>query len=696
MAMIGSQGNLQPPNTNDPEHCFELPVVDKKEVVRGSVQLLNSPQQMLDLSKHISRSVTNMGIDPSNSDRINALMAYVEGSVITTTFYTQLAADTWGRSASNSFSESLDSVHQKYRKIHNFQMKLTGDVDYSYDNRETKSMVRGTAVLYPYLCPYQGDMFIYEASTTKYGLYKITAPPTRLSIESSTCHTIQFSLVTWVDDTLLQKLEACVVDEAYFELTSYLNTKGAFLTADTQKMLADARKAVDTLSNYYMDQYFEKYIYQTFIENACLYDPYIVEFNRRVFDPSSFPMRPRQYVPNPKHWQVCFWNRLLDPDYVPESIMITMALRLHYGVTYRDVDVNPIINSCFIQLQDRDVYKAHKYPPFILPDKLDIEQVTLPMQVRLYLDQRKVFPKALLTLAPEMLTVQRLSGFYYIPILVFLLKKLISALMKGNADIIYQPEEPDNHDNGGCDENCDDCIFGCRPPHLRKITRCPAHSRQGCSLQHDCNTITIPPCGGCTGDNMTYPLMPNRCPPPPRFPDIRRAPEQRHGWTTNAVPPQPPVSTGPAIPIPVGCPPVPPHINPPPPCCPPPPPPPTPYGCRPPEPRTAKIYVINRPTNKTGYLHLQMEMAPDDRFLSPIAIVDTVLNPNAAISDVITSSTVQGFDKHIYTTLDENGVPDTCPMAIVRLEYPVYYMRYRVRYQWVDPDGYELGWIVLR
>ena len=699
MSMISSQGSLRPANPEDPRKCFDLPTIDKKEVKAGTVQLNTSPQQALDLEKYVARSTSDLGIVPGNDNRITQLLAYVEGSAITVTFYTQLASDSWGRSASNSFSESLDSIHQKFRKINGFQMKLTDQVNYSYNSQETQSMVSGEAVLYPYFCPYQGDMFVYQASSTKLGLYKITEPPVRLSIEAETCHTIRFSLVTWLDDEMLASLENCVVDEATFELTSYLNSKGAFLSSDAAGLMNDTKKAIATLTHYYMSEYLETQIYRTFIEDACLYDPYIVEFNLKLFESSDYPVYPMQLVPNPKHWRESFWYMLLDPDYTPESVMITTALRLHYGVTYRDVDVNPLVNSCFIQLQDRDVYKGHPYPPFILPTNFDEEQITLPMQVRLYLNTRQVYPYALLKLAKEMVSVRRKAGFYYIPILIFLLKKLLAALTNGQADIIYAKDPEDNHGNGGCDENCDDCIFGCHPPHFRKVTRCPAHTRLGCSLSKDCNTIYIPPCGGCSSDNVSYPTLPDRCPPPP-FRDIRCVPNQRHGWTTNAVPPQGITTYGPKIPVPVGQPAVPPYPNPPPSCCPPPPcppPPPTPYddGCRPKPPKASKIFVVHRPTNKTGYLHLQMEMSQDVDFTAPITVVDTSVNPDESISEMIPRSVIRGFDGSTYTDLDDNGIPDTCPMATVRLEYPVYYTRYYVRYQWVDSTGFELGWIVL-
>jgi hypothetical protein len=142
------------------------------------------------------------------------------------------------------FSETLDPVHQHYLKITNFQMKLKEQMAFNYNNEATQSQVNGEAVLYPYFCPYQGDMFIYETNANKLGLFVITEPPTRLSLAGSTCHSIKFILKQWVDAEILEKLNACVEDEAAFDLQTFLNGQGTLLTSDEAQTKADVKKAI--------------------------------------------------------------------------------------------------------------------------------------------------------------------------------------------------------------------------------------------------------------------------------------------------------------------------------------------------------------------------------------------------------------------------------------------------------------------
>ena len=507
MGMAKSRGSLPPPKPHDPRKCFDVPGIDPKEIEFAEVPIELKPQDSLNAEAYVARSTSDLGT-MSEDDKQNAsVLAYMEGSAITCTFYTQLTSDSYGRSTYNTYSESIDQVHQRYRKIINFQMKLKDEVKYSYDQEATKSTVEGEAVLYPFFCPYKGDMFIYQTNTNKLGLFKITEPPTRLAISNSTCHEIKFILITWVTDDVLARLESYVDDVVYFDLDSFLASGGAFLTADEKKLTDDVEKAIAVLTHHYVADYFERKVYHTFIENACLYDPYVVEFCLTLFDLEDLPEYPVQLKPDPACWKESFWYMLLDPDYTPEEIVIWRAVKLNNAINYRTTTINALANRCFIQL-DRRVHGTHAYPPFVLPKKFDEEDVTVPMQVRLYLSERKIYPNALLALANEMLTVRRVAGFYYIPIVIFLLKLLLKGLKDNNANIIYHPaDEDDNKNKDQCCGDCSDCIFACNPPHIKMMPRCPGHRMHSCSFDANCNVMYLPPCGGCKSDPEPYPYM---------------------------------------------------------------------------------------------------------------------------------------------------------------------------------------------
>ena len=504
--MAKSRGSLPPPVCNTAKRCFDVPPIDPKQVQYSTVPVNTEPTDAVNAEQYVARSVSDLGT-VSTEDKKNALLAaYAEGSVITVTFYHQLTSDTYGRSTYNTFSETLDSIHQNFLKINNFQMKLKEAVAFNYNLEGTQSQVNGEALLYPYFCPYQGDMFIYQTNANKLGLFKITEPPQRLSLSNTTSHSIKFILLTWVTDEILQKLNACVVDEAYFDLQTFLNGQGTLLNSDEETLANQTKKAIDVLTHRYIADFLEQQIYRSFVEDACLYDPYLVEFCLKLFDCKDLPIYPQQLVPNPLHWNECFWSALLDPDYTPPEIIIKRAVKLNKAINYRTTTINALSNRCFIQI-DNCLIATYNYPPFTIPKKWDKEEVTVPMQVRLYFDQRKVFPSALLTLSKQLLTVRRIAAFYFIPIVIFLLKKLLAALQSGNGNIIYKDPEEEKEQPSTCICDCSDCIFNCNPPHLKNMPRCPGHQHHSCSFDKRCNTIFIPPCGGCSSDPNSYPML---------------------------------------------------------------------------------------------------------------------------------------------------------------------------------------------
>lgn len=458
MPMSKANGSLRKPKNpkqpGDNTSCFavppsEQPEVDSSAIVNPSVsEVLNNAPYVV--AAHKSDN-TVASTSKTAYDIVSA--QYSAGMAITVTFYHHINNDATARSFFNDLSFQQSKVHVALMKIHNFQMKLKDSVSFSYEGSKTKSQVTGEAVLYPYFCPWVGDAFIYEVQLGVYGLFKITDPPTRLTIKDMTGHEIKFILVGYLTQEQIDYLDDCVVDERYFNLQRYITGEGALLSSDEATTLSEVDTAIEKLSKYYVSEFYEKYIYRTFIENPCLYDPYIVEFIKQVFDYKYLRSYPTQLVPSPEWWSRSFWARLLDPATVPDEVLINKCYRILKGVHYRTAGINALTNRCYIRLHPRG---RHNYPPFNIPTEYDPSTRTIQMQILLYLAEGKVRPKVLLELVDNILTCKRLARFYFIPILIFLLKKLQGILTTGTGGIIVN--EPNNNP---CDMNCKDCVYCC-------------------------------------------------------------------------------------------------------------------------------------------------------------------------------------------------------------------------------------------
>ncbi len=487
-----------PPKPERPpkKECFKVPPSTMEEVIPTSITVEDDPSvigKLLDQTDYVSDTVAATVVMDETSELAAAITAAsATGSNITVQFYHALRATSEQRTWQTDFSQSLDNIHYSFLKIENFQMKMTESLQYTYNKEETRSELTGTAILYPYFCPNQGDLFIYNVDDTTghMGLFKISQAPERMSIKSSTVHQINFTLISYLTTEQIAKLDACVEDIRIFDLDTYLNDEGALLTTGEAATATAATTAVNMLTNFYVSEFYETELYNTFIDSDCLYDPYIVEFITKVIPLDSMPGYPTQLKSNPVEWKRSLWFKLLDPAAVPDKILISRCYKVLNEINYRTTGINALANRCYIAVHKQG---KHPYPPFRVPTEHDKEVKTLPMQVRLYLDERKVRPDVLLDLAQVILGASRPAQFYYIPIIIFLLQKLIAAIQNG-ADIVYN--EDTTQEEGDCMDGCINCIYSCNPLHTDKKL-CPG------AVLCECHTEYIPDDGGCIDDENT-------------------------------------------------------------------------------------------------------------------------------------------------------------------------------------------------
>lgn len=508
MALVKNCGSLKKPPVIKPEedgNCFAVPPSTIDEIISKQVDV-NRPNDVLDHENYVTDTVAAGKTTTTNSELTKAIAAYsAKGNNITVTFFHALNAQTYQRTWQTDFSLELDNVHYSYLKINNFQMRLESSLAFSYEQGETRSQLQGEAILYPYFCPNQGDLFVYSADGVHMGLYRIYEAPERLTIFSSTCHRIKFILMTYLSQEELAKLNACVEKEMFFNIDRYLNDNGALITTGENDLLGKATEALNMLINAYYGEFYEDCIFRTFIESECLYDPYLVEFINRIIPSEKIGNhRPEQLVSNPVNWNRCFWFKLLDPKLVPDEVLISKCFRVIKEVNYRTAGINALTNRCYIAIVKQG---KHPYPPFRIPVEYKEDVKTLPMQVRLYFDKGRVRPEILLDLANKILTCSRHAQFYYIPILIFLLQRLINALETGS-DIIYN-EDPNADDKlGDCMAGCLNCIYNCNPGRIPE-KGCPRPTE--CECHHDVyipadgGSCTDSPCASCHGDcNESY------------------------------------------------------------------------------------------------------------------------------------------------------------------------------------------------
>ena len=498
MGLVPAGGNAdiqRGPHIIHNQDCFHSPSAKDVDLIPKTVKVAPSAQQRLQEEDWVKRTKdgllstevlsTGSGIDD------NALLAYIQGNTVTCTYYHRLNNLTETESAEIDFSYMLHDNHVSYLKIKNFQFKMQSEMKYEYNTDDTASAITGEATFFPYFCPNVGDVFLYAMHDGTVGLFVISDPPTRLSIKQATVHTAPFYWMNDLEEDWLESLEARVEDEATFNLDTYLTTKGALLTDADADIVNQANRALALLQRYYNETFYDKLLYRSYVNTHDVYDPYLVEFVRSIFDRKYMPGYPDQLRPDPKYWKLSFWSKLLDPEMVPDEIMVDRCHIPLDEISYRTVHITALAEHLYVELEKGAPFC---YPFFAIPTEYDKNDTTIPMQITLYFQQGKVRPKVLLQLAKDALTMERCARFYYIPIIVFLLKRLVSALGSGQDIVSDDDDIPTTDTTGGTNlPSCYGCPYGCA--HRIKMDRAwwMAHPFNWCFNRHGKG---LPPCGG--------------------------------------------------------------------------------------------------------------------------------------------------------------------------------------------------------
>lgn len=475
--------------------CFTSPAAQDPDLIPKTVQVAPSAQQRLQEEDWVKKTkdglLSTEVLSNGSTVESSAFLAYIQGNTITCTYYHRLNNLTEQEAAEIDFSYMLHDNHVSYLKIKNFQFKMQGDMQYEYNKDDTASAITGEATFFPYFCPNVGDVFLYAMHDGKVGLFVISDPPNRLSIKQATVHTAPFYWMNDLEEDWLERLEARVEDEATFDLDTYLTTKGALLTDADADLKNQADRALALLQRYYNETFYDRLLYRSYVNTHDVYDPYLVEFVRSIFDRKYMPGYPDQLKPDPKFWKLSFWEKLLDPEMVPDEIMVDRCFMPLDEIGYRTVHVTALAEHLYVELEKGAPFC---YPFFAIPTVYDKYDTTIPMQITLYFQQGKVRPKVLLQLAKDVLTMERCARFYYIPIIVFLLKRLITALGSGQ-DIVSEDDKTpdDSSNNSGEVPSCYGCPYACA--HRRNLDRAfyTKHPFNWCKCRLGKG---LPPCGG--------------------------------------------------------------------------------------------------------------------------------------------------------------------------------------------------------
>jgi hypothetical protein len=192
-------------------------------------------------------------------------------------------------SATAGLNTTRHPSYQQYRRIRHMELKVTSALSTSQQSDSKAMEVNGTATIYPFLIPNEGDMFIARLKNGHHGIFQVTSSE-RKSIFEETCHVIEYQLI---DDKTITRtlLDVKSVVKYEFILNFLKYGQNPLLIEEEVHLLNELHENYVQILEWYFKEFLSKE-YMTIIAPAqplpC-YDHFLVKATKAFFNVTDSP-----------------------------------------------------------------------------------------------------------------------------------------------------------------------------------------------------------------------------------------------------------------------------------------------------------------------------------------------------------------------------------------------------------------------
>lgn len=417
-------------------------------------------------------------VETAENGPLHRLVAYVEGSPWTVTYYSQVL------NQHNDLKEvdiEQQNPYQQYTKINQLELRVSGPLSAATDANTAITTVTGSALIYPFLTPNVADHFIADIRNGREGLFRVTQVERR-SHNNQSVYSIEYDLLYFIDQApeVYNNLESKVIHTYYFHKERLLNNLPPTILTNEHNALKHLTLGYYELVNYYCRNFFNRE-FSTFIlpgQDSKIYDSFLVKFLLTIL--STTDALEVKYIKNLNTEKDVFiqqsqlWSILIERnsnslphvnrrmgflstayfnrDATLNSLRYTRLNYIIYPIM-PDTTIESTLLMPFRNATDLDIIKAYSQSghlgnliknqyidtnisfPLITP-VLDNETYLVSSEfytdltcscllehlIKDYLLQNAINPLRVKALLDSYATWGRLEQFYYIPILILLIK----------------------------------------------------------------------------------------------------------------------------------------------------------------------------------------------------------------------------------------------------------------------------------
>lgn len=232
----------------------------------------------------------------SSKTKLTSLISYVEGAPWTVNYYQQVISR---NNDVRDLDPGQDNVYQQYNKINKLEIRVTTPLSFSQDTDNTLTHVTGAANIHSNITPNVGDLFIAETTNGRPGLFSLNNVE-RKSLDRGTVFYVDYELVCFVDTdrTRIANLEAKVIRQYFFDKERLIEGLKPVLQEEQFKEYKDLTFNYKALCDYYFSTFFNREFSTLIVpgQSSIIYDPFLVDYVLKIVD--TFDNENIRYVKN--------------------------------------------------------------------------------------------------------------------------------------------------------------------------------------------------------------------------------------------------------------------------------------------------------------------------------------------------------------------------------------------------------------
>ena len=418
---------------------------------------------------------------------LSSLMTFVEGSLWTTDYYSQVI-DKDNALAGQDTGQS--GVYQQYRVIRKLELKVSSALSWSQDDVSKSMLASGSAHVHSLVIPNNGDMFSADVGDGRQGIFQVTSTEKK-SLFKESVYFIEYQLIYFADSDKDRKqdLDSKVVQELFYKRDFLEHGQNPLVTKSDFEAIEELSYKYKELITHYFRWFFSKEFNTLMIpgQSVRIYDHFLVQFLSSLLNTNEDEHLRYMRILNcdDDYWlkEPTLWSALKTRDntalqtgiektgFVSTKLFASNAM--FEGIRYSGLDYvvypkdhQPVYDSMINNrtfnktLSDIELDKvptrggnlsAIIYDQQITLDGNQIKainsvtaddfyvlsqnfynglanQTVLEVMVRNYFQNEKNDPGALLRLVNSYANWGALERFYYIPLLLVLIKDIIRSI----------------------------------------------------------------------------------------------------------------------------------------------------------------------------------------------------------------------------------------------------------------------------